>query len=81
MSEEAKKEAHLKSGNPNSEKVHEWGIEQKIDTVFERAQKMKPCPIGHVGACCKHCHMDRAGLWGRTQRKRLPVYAVHHWLR
>ena len=67
MSEEAKKEVHLKSANPNSEKVHEWGIEQKIDTVFERAQKMKPCPIGACGgllqdvpygtvqACGKEC--------------------------
>ena len=71
MSEEAKKEAHLKSGNPNSEKVHEWGIEQKIDTVFERAQKMKPCPIGHVGACCKHCHMGPCRLVGKNAEEEI----------
>jgi len=71
MSEEAKKEAHLKSGNPNSEKVHEWGIEQKIDTVFERAQKMKPCPIGHVGACCEHCHMGPCRLVGKNAEEEI----------
>jgi carbon-monoxide dehydrogenase catalytic subunit len=71
MSEEAKKEAHLKSGNPNSEKVHEWGIEQKIDTVFERAQKMKPCPIGHVGACCKMCHMGPCRLVGKNAEEEI----------
>ncbi|MBI5779164.1 MAG: anaerobic carbon-monoxide dehydrogenase catalytic subunit [Planctomycetes bacterium] len=27
------------------------------DTAFQRAQKVKPCPIGEVGACCKHCGM------------------------
>ena len=71
MSEEAKKEAHLKSANPNSEKVHEWGVEQKMDTVFERAQKMKPCPIGHVGACCKHCHMGPCRLVGKNAEEEI----------
>ena len=71
MSDEAKKEVHLKSANPNSEKVHEWGIEQKIDTVFERAQKMKPCPIGHVGACCKHCHMGPCRLVGKNAEEEI----------
>ncbi|HXX81860.1 MAG TPA: anaerobic carbon-monoxide dehydrogenase catalytic subunit [Thermodesulfovibrionales bacterium] len=71
MSEEAKKEAHLKSGHPSAEKVHEWGIEQKIDTVFERAQKMKPCPIGHVGACCKHCHMGPCRLVGKDAEEEI----------
>ena len=71
MSEEAKKEAHLKSANPNSEKVHEWGVEQKMDTVFERAQKMKPCPIGHVGACCKNCHMGPCRLVGKNAEEEI----------
>jgi len=71
MSEEAKKEAHLKSANPRSEKVHEWGVEQKMDTVFERAQKMKPCPIGHVGACCKHCHMGPCRLVGKNAEEEI----------
>ncbi len=71
MSEEAKKEAKMKSANPSSEKVHEWGIEHKIDTCFERAQKMKPCPIGHVGACCKHCHMGPCRLVGKNAEEEI----------
>ena len=28
-----------------------------IETVFDRAAKMKPCPIGADGSCCKNCAM------------------------
>jgi carbon-monoxide dehydrogenase catalytic subunit len=28
-----------------------------VNTVFDRAEAMKPCPIGSVGSCCKHCGM------------------------
>lgn len=28
-----------------------------IETVYDRAEKMKPCPIGADGSCCKHCAM------------------------
>ncbi len=28
-----------------------------VSTVFDRAEDMKPCPIGSVGSCCKHCSM------------------------
>jgi carbon-monoxide dehydrogenase catalytic subunit len=28
-----------------------------VNTAFDRAQAMKPCPIGSVGSCCKHCGM------------------------
>jgi len=26
-----------------------------IETIFDRAAKMKPCPIGEEGACCRIC--------------------------
>ncbi len=26
-----------------------------IETIFDRAEKMKPCPIGEEGACCRIC--------------------------
>ncbi len=26
-----------------------------IETIFDRASKMKPCPIGEEGACCRIC--------------------------
>jgi len=28
-----------------------------VVTVFDRAEKMKPCPIGADGSCCKNCAM------------------------
>jgi carbon-monoxide dehydrogenase catalytic subunit len=28
-----------------------------VNTAFDRAETMKPCPIGAVGSCCKHCGM------------------------
>jgi carbon-monoxide dehydrogenase catalytic subunit len=31
--------------------------EDNCTTVFDRAEKMKPCPIGADGSCCKNCAM------------------------
>lgn len=66
MEKEAKKEIKMKSANPVSEKVHEWGVEHMIETCFERADKMKPCPIGATGACCKVCHMGPCRFVGKN---------------
>ena len=32
-----------------------------ISTIFDRAEKMKPCPIGAEGSCCRMCSMCAAG--------------------
>ena len=48
-----------------------------VELLFDRAQAMKPCPIGEQAACCKHCSMgpcrmnvnspyDRVGVCGAT---------------
>jgi carbon-monoxide dehydrogenase catalytic subunit len=29
----------------------------RVSTVFDRAEEMKPCPIGAEGSCCKNCSM------------------------
>jgi len=47
----------VKSANEAAEKIIEWGEAHEIETCFERSQKLKPCPIGEKGACCKICHM------------------------
>jgi carbon-monoxide dehydrogenase catalytic subunit len=39
-----------------------------ISTAFSRAEKMKPCPIGHKGACCKNCSMGPCRLTKEGQR-------------
>ncbi|MCE5194827.1 MAG: anaerobic carbon-monoxide dehydrogenase catalytic subunit [Nitrospiraceae bacterium] len=55
-----------RSANPSAEKIIEWGKANNIETCFDRAEKLKPCPIGHIGACCKHCHMGPCRLTGKN---------------
>jgi carbon-monoxide dehydrogenase catalytic subunit len=43
--------------------AHEKGIE----TAFDRAEKIKPCPIGSDGACCKICAMGPCRLVGKVK--------------
>ena len=49
-----------------------------IETVFDRAENMKPCNIGVQGTCCKNCSMGpcrlplpKAGIEGEDDRKGL----------
>ncbi len=49
-----------------------------IETVFDRAVKMKPCAIGTQGTCCKNCGMGpcrlplpKGGIEGEDTRKGL----------
>ncbi|MDJ0784249.1 MAG: anaerobic carbon-monoxide dehydrogenase catalytic subunit [Desulfosarcinaceae bacterium] len=49
-----------------------------IDTVFDRAEQMKPCNIGIQGICCKNCAMGpcrlplpKGGIEGEDTRKGL----------
>lgn len=50
---------NLKSGYRGAEQIIQWGKYycEWIETCFDRAAKLKPCPTGAKGACCKHCHM------------------------
>lgn len=41
---------------------------QGISTAFSRAEELKPCPIGHKGACCKLCGMGPCRLTKEGQR-------------
>ncbi len=49
-----------------------------IETIFDRAEKMKPCNIGSQGTCCKNCGMGpcrlplpKSGIQGEDDRKGL----------
>ncbi len=49
-----------------------------IETVFDRAESMKPCNIGNQGTCCKQCAMGpcrlpmpKSGIEGEDTRKGL----------
>jgi len=56
------------------QRSHDLGVE----TIFDRAVKMKPCNIGIQGTCCKNCSMGpcrlplpRGGIEGEDERKGL----------
>ncbi|MBA7519335.1 Carbon monoxide dehydrogenase 1 [subsurface metagenome] len=50
-------DAETKSIDKASIKMIEKAASDGVNTVFDRAETMKPCPIGAVGSCCKHCGM------------------------
>jgi len=82
-------EKKVHSANPAAEKLVLLAEEQKIDTCFDRAAKMKPCPIGETGACCKVCHMGPCRLVGKNAEEdargvcgaQLPTVAARNFLR
>ncbi|MCC6347633.1 MAG: anaerobic carbon-monoxide dehydrogenase catalytic subunit [Nitrospirales bacterium] len=55
-----------RSGDEVADRIIEWGITEKLETCFDRAEKMKPCPIGGSGACCSMCHMGPCRLVGKN---------------
>lgn len=55
-----------RSANTAAQQILEWGETRSIETCFERADKMKPCPIGETGACCKMCHMGPCRMVGKN---------------
>jgi carbon-monoxide dehydrogenase catalytic subunit len=44
-----------------------------VDTAFDRAAAMKPCPIGADSACCKHCAMGPCRLNSKDPYRRVGV--------
>ncbi len=50
-------EAETKSIDSASVRMIEKAAADGVNTAFDRAETMKPCPIGMVGSCCKHCGM------------------------
>jgi len=64
-----------------SRQMLEIASEKGIETVFDRAADMRPCPVGADGICCKNCAMGpcrvispkkkgdpiKVGLCGATQ--------------
>ena len=54
MAEEEKKK---KSVDQATVEMIEKASSDGCSTVFERAETLKPCPIGAVGSCCSNCAM------------------------
>ena len=51
--------------DPATAEMLELAKEQDIPTAFDRADTMKPCPIGREGLCCRLCFMGPCRLVGR----------------
>src|SRR5208283_5566432 len=76
-----------KSIDPAAEVLLKKAAEKGIKTSYDRAEKMKACPIGHQGACCKMCHMGPCRLTGKEEEAEgvcgatLPVVTARNWAR
>jgi carbon-monoxide dehydrogenase catalytic subunit len=77
----------LKSVDPAAQVLLKVAGLKKLETSFERAEKLKPCPIGHQGACCKMCHMGPCRLVGKEDEAMgvcgasLPVVTARNFAR
>jgi len=50
-------EAESKSIDQASIQMIKKAEHDEVNTAFDRAESMKPCPIGAAGSCCKNCGM------------------------
>jgi len=50
-------EAETKSVDTATIELIEKAASDGCSIAFDRAEAMKPCPIGSIGSCCKHCGM------------------------
>ena len=50
-------EKEIKSIDQATVEMIEKAASEGVRTVFDRAEAIKPCPIGSVGSCCKNCGM------------------------
>ncbi|HUT16484.1 MAG TPA: anaerobic carbon-monoxide dehydrogenase catalytic subunit [Anaerolineae bacterium] len=51
-----------RSIDPAVSEMLEIADAEGTSTAFSRAEKMKPCPIGNKGACCRNCSMGPCRL-------------------
>lgn len=65
MAEEKEKKV-FKTVDPAAQELINYASEQGIDTIFDRVDKVKPCPIGASGACCSICYMGPCRLVGKN---------------
>ena len=64
--------------DPATAQMIERSRELEIETIFDRAQTMRPCNIGIQGTCCKNCAqgpcrlpLPKSGIEGEDTRKGL----------
>jgi carbon-monoxide dehydrogenase catalytic subunit len=64
--------------DPATIKMIQRSRDMEIETIFDRAESMKPCNIGTQGTCCKNCAqgpcrlpLPKGGIEGEDTRKGL----------
>jgi len=60
--------AQVGTADPAAQEMLEVAHQLGIETSFDRAEKVKPCPIGADGSCCKICAMGPCRLVGKVTR-------------
>lgn len=55
------------TADPAVEELLEIAHAKGIETAFDRAEYIKPCPIGSDGVCCKICAMGPCRLVGKVK--------------
>ena len=50
------------------------------ETIFDRAETMKPCPIGAEGSCCKNCGMGPCRVPAPKKKEGVPEKAKRRGL-
>ena len=70
--------------DPSCQEMIVRSREMEIETIFDRAQSMKPCNIGAQGTCCKNCSqgpcrlpLPKGGIEGEDTRKGLCGATAH----
>ncbi|MCX8027090.1 MAG: anaerobic carbon-monoxide dehydrogenase catalytic subunit [Thermodesulfovibrionales bacterium] len=59
------------SGNIEANEILKWAYEHGLETSFQRASKIKQCPIGSSGACCRACNVGPCRLVGKKDEEEL----------
>jgi carbon-monoxide dehydrogenase catalytic subunit len=65
-------EEETKSIDSASARMIEKAARDEVNTAFDRAETIKPCPIGLDGSCCKNCGMGPCRVPLPKGRKETP---------
>ena len=61
-----------KSIDPATIKMIQKAAADGCETIFDRAEAMKPCPIGAEGSCCKNCAMGPCRVPAPKKKEGVP---------
>jgi carbon-monoxide dehydrogenase catalytic subunit len=79
----------FKTSDASAQKALIWADIVNVETAFDRAEKVKPCPVGSSLVCCHHCHMGPCRIVGPDAEEKgrgicgatLPVVVARNFAR